>query len=376
MRYAGAGDLNGDGFPDLAAGNPTAGQFGLGIAWAIYGNGNRAGRAVLASQRLSTLPDRRLGAWGKSNEGRLTVSTRGISPQGRGLVKLQLEACPQQAAFGTPACVTETSPSWIDTFASANGVELRLTSQLLVQAALHRWRARVLRAPLHSNVLAPTHSPWRRMSGGAFEADLRMPDDADYDQIFDAVDNCPLAANPGQQNSDPDPLGDACDNCPLLANQNQANFDGDSLGDLCDADDDADGIDDTVEVTVGTNPLDPDSDDDGLLDGPELAAGTNPLDPDSDDDGALDGPDNCKHLANANQANNDLDPLGDACDNCPLTTNADQLDRGGFPGGPDGVGDACQLADADRDGDVDILDVTLIRRRLALQPPLIDPSLP
>jgi hypothetical protein len=75
-------------------------------------------------------------------------------------------------------------------------------------------------------------------------------------------DNCPLAPNPGQENtditSDPpgDTFGDACDNCPLIANEGQINTDaalqaagasvaGDSQGDPCDADDDNDGWPDT-----------------------------------------------------------------------------------------------------------------------------------
>jgi hypothetical protein len=62
------------------------------------------------------------------------------------------------------------------------------------------------------------------------------------------------------------------------------------------ADSDADGLSDTEELVLGTNPLEADSDDDGLLDGIESKVGlTNPLDDDSDDDGLLDGNEDVNH---------------------------------------------------------------------------------
>jgi hypothetical protein len=39
------------------------------------------------------------------------------------------------------------------------------------------------------------------------------PGDADGDGVADAADNCPLAANPGQEDGDGDQVGDACDPC-------------------------------------------------------------------------------------------------------------------------------------------------------------------
>ena len=41
---------------------------------------------------------------------------------------------------------------------------------------------------------------------------------------------------------------------------------------------DGDGLTDTEENQIGTNPLNPDTDSDGALDGSEVAAGTDPLD--------------------------------------------------------------------------------------------------
>ena len=71
--------------------------------------------------------------------------------------------------------------------------------------------------------------------------------DTDSDSVPDASDNCPVTANPDQNDEgNPNGIGDACedtdgdgflddkDNCAGLANPAQANADGDRLGDDCD----------------------------------------------------------------------------------------------------------------------------------------------
>ena len=57
------------------------------------------------------------------------------------------------------------------------------------------------------------------------------------------------------------------------------------------ADSDYDGLNDGVEISLGTDPLNPDTDWDDLLDGAEQAAGSSPLIADSDMDGLADGQD-------------------------------------------------------------------------------------
>jgi len=121
----------------------------------------------------------------------------------------------------------------------------------------------------------------------------RMGIDRDDDLHLDALDNCPAAANDDQADTDSDGIGDVCDlaadtdsdgwddaadNCPGLPNGGQEDFDADGLGDVCDPDDDNDGLLDTDEILLGTNPLNPDSDGDGFSDGQEVQRGTNPLD--------------------------------------------------------------------------------------------------
>lgn len=75
----------------------------------------------------------------------------------------------------------------------------------------------------------------------------QLPCDADGDSTPDALDNCPLIANPDQADVDSDAVGDACDldndndgvnddadNCPAAANADQTDSDLDGLGDACD----------------------------------------------------------------------------------------------------------------------------------------------
>lgn len=56
------------------------------------------------------------------------------------------------------------------------------------------------------------------------------------------------------------------DNCPDTPNQDQLNSDNDAQGNACDTDDDNDGLTDTEEVALGSNPLKADTDGDGVND--------------------------------------------------------------------------------------------------------------
>ena len=160
------------------------------------------------------------------------------------------------------------------------------------------------------------------------------PDDDDGDGASDGNDNCPLDANPGQDDTDSDGVGDVCDIC--------ANTPPNSV--------------------VVTDPYSPiygcvDNDGDGVLNGVDQCPFTPANDPvntdgctDNDGDGVEDTADQCPSTPAGDPVNNDGctdtdgDGIADSADNCPVVANSDQANLDG-----DSVGDAC---DTDDDGDL------------------------
>jgi len=63
---------------------------------------------------------------------------------------------------------------------------------------------------------------------------LNLRFDRDDDGVVDALDVCRQTPNPGQTDSDGDGAGDICDNCPAVSNPDQRDGDGDGKGNFCD----------------------------------------------------------------------------------------------------------------------------------------------
>jgi len=128
-------------------------------------------------------------------------------------------------------------------------------------------------------------------------------------------------------------------------------------------DSDGDGLTDTQELALGTNPNNPDTDGDGRCDGPEDAGGS-----------CTAGPDNCPFVGNPSQINSDVLAAGDLCQ-CGNVDGAGGVDAadlqsarealvsaaGGVPSDPD-------FCDVNGDGSCDVEDLFEIDRLLSGNP--------
>jgi len=121
---------------------------------------------------------------------------------------------------------------------------------------------------------------------------------------------------------------------------------------------DGDGILNTDEVTLGTDPNNPDTDGDGVNDGTEVTNGSDPLDPCDPDDSACDT--DGDGLTNGDEATNGTDPNDPDTDddgfddNTEVTTGSNPLN----PCDPDDSDPDCQI-DTDGDGLTDIYEGVL-----------------
>jgi outer membrane protein OmpA-like peptidoglycan-associated protein len=149
--------------------------------------------------------------------------------------------------------------------------------------------------------------------------------DADGDGPLKATDQLRFVpdADPGTHT---DPLSEDTDGGGVTDGAEDFNANGridsgeTNPSDASDDDSDADGISDSDEVQLGTDPFNPDTDGDGIVDGNETntdgrydpALDTNPLDADTDDDGLSDGAElGADGVRNAAQETDALNPDSD-----------------------------------------------------------------
>lgn len=173
-----------------------------------------------------------------------------------------------------------------------------------------------------SLVTAPTSGTTTNSSAGPLDP---MPYDTNNDGEDNAVDT----------DDDGDGVTDASDDCRLDPDPGQTDTDHDGIGDVCDSDSDSDGTDNTLETSLGSDPLSStsepeyvgvdgtctnglDDDDDGLLDDGDPGC------LDGDGDGVANVDDTCPTVADRSNLDFDGDGLGNACDNLLRITGVER----------------------------------------------------
>jgi uncharacterized repeat protein (TIGR01451 family) len=181
-----AGDVNGDGLPDLLVGaTHYPNDNDLGKAY-LYASG--MGRSVLASQLRGDGSGTPVQTWGLSHDASsFTAQINATDPRGQGNVKLQVEACPAGTPFGNVSCVDNVAPDW--TMTGLAGAVLEETLTGLSGDTVYAWRVRVV-YDSHAN----PHGPWRRYLASSLQADLRVgaPPDVAVEKTV-----VPLLVGPG-----------------------------------------------------------------------------------------------------------------------------------------------------------------------------------
>ena len=159
--------------------------------------------------------------------------------------------------------------------------------------------------------------------------------DTDGDGVSDG-DERDRGTDPLNPDSDNDGIPDGQDAFPLDAEETQ-DSDGDGIGDATDTDDDNDGLSDSEEEALGTDPLDPDSDNDGVNDGNDDFPSNDQETTDTDGDG----------IGNNSDTDDDNDGYSDQVENTEGTNPLDGFDR---PADDDNDGIPHRI-DSDANGD-------------------------
>jgi hypothetical protein len=149
-----AGDVNGDGYPDIIVGAPqyNNGESLEGGAFVHYGN--KGGEFSLIPTQSTTDGSRHVQLGNATGTSGVQLNTLGRTPGGRGKVKLQWEVKELGELFDGTS-ISE-SDSWYDT--DTNGIEISEDVTGLSEATAYHWRVRLKYDPVTYN--NAVHSRW------------------------------------------------------------------------------------------------------------------------------------------------------------------------------------------------------------------------